>query len=166
MRKMISVWKRNKRVEGEAISQTPLPGELPRQMAARELQTANGMWRAIIEELKSKGKLFDYDLMLQDNRSESYRDAQEGSLFVLRAPQQVRPPADTGVCYRINKVNQTLELSLNDSPQLPAYERHSLQLETTHKFCQACLDVLNYYCKYREARSNVSFLQESPQHLR
>lgn len=133
-----------------------LPGELPPGVSGIELKT-NSQIRSVRDRLISEQELFNYDIMLRDTRSESYRDAGgEGSLFVKRAPQEIRSPADTGVSYHLNETNRTCEVSLNDAPQRPEYEWNSVQLETRHDLCEACIDVLNYYCWYRGARSTVS----------
>lgn len=140
----------------------PLPGDLPARMPARELEKADEIWKSMMATLASEENLIDYDIMLCDNREDSYRDPGEGSLFIQRVPHQVRPPADTGVHYRLNEVNQEFELSLNNPPQLPDYEWNSVRVRTAHNVCQACLDVFNYYCRYIEARLVVRGLLEAP----
>ena len=127
----------------------PLPGDLPDLMPSRELETSNAMMRQI--EAVSD----DYDVFFHDNRSESYRDEQEGVLFVRRLPHQVRPPAATGVKYRRSEADQTYHLSLNNPSERAEYSWNSVRLNDSCHVCQACRDVFNYYCRYVEASVKV-----------
>ena len=127
----------------------PLPGNLPELMPSRELERSDAMLRAL--EAVSD----DCEIFLIDNMSESYRQEKEGNLFVRRDPHQVRPPADTGVEYGRSEADQTYHLSLNDPPERAEYDWNSVRLNDTYYVCQACRDVFNYYCRYREARVKV-----------
>lgn len=134
-----------------------LPGDRPSRMPAREIEIVDEMWNSMMADFASAGAdIMDKDIMLIDNRNDSYRRPKDGILFVPRAPHQIRPPADTGVHYRLDEADQEFTLSLNDPPQLSDYQWNSVQLETEHNVCQACLDILNYYCRYAEARLTVS----------
>lgn len=135
-----------------------LPGNRPGRLSAREVEVGDQMWKTSLD----LSDLNDYDVMLYSNQSKSYRDPREGNLFIQRAPHQVRSSADTGVHYRFNEVDRVHELSLKDPPRLPDYEWNSVQLKIAHKVCQACHDVLNYYCRYIEARSVVRGPLEAP----
>ena len=131
-----------------------LPGLRPPRMSRQEITLSAEMDEAIAEIMEEKGELLD--IVTRDNRSESYRMPKEGSLQVRRAPHEVRPPAHTGVQYSIND-DGVCTLSLNHAPNLPEYELNSFKLETDHHpLCQACCDVFNYYCRYKEARLEVS----------
>ena len=139
-----------------------LPEDRPGRMLAREVEMFDEMEKVVAASLDRGSDLNNYDVMFYNNASASYRDPGEGSLFVQRAPHQVRPPAATGVHYRLNKADRMHEVSLHIPPQLPDYEWNSVQLKTAHKVCQACHDVLNYYCRYIEARSVVRGPLEAP----
>ena len=118
-------------------------------MPSRELEIGDAMLR------EAEAVSDDCDILFQDNRIESYRNEQEGLLFVRRDPHQVRPPADTGVEYGRSEADQTYHLSLNDPPERAEYDWNSVRLNDTYYVCQACRDVFNYYCRYREARVKV-----------
>ncbi|KAK0104778.1 hypothetical protein ONS95_005048 [Cadophora gregata] len=130
---------------------TLLPGRRPPRMSRREITLAVKMEREGAEMMERRGIPLDYDIMTYDNRSESYRLPREGNLQVRRAPYEVRPPAHTGVQYSIN-AEGVFTLSLNNATQLPEYDWNSFKLDTDHHMCQACCDVFNYYCRYKEAR--------------
>jgi hypothetical protein len=135
-----------------------LPGYRPVGLPAREIQLEDERWRDVTELLEAEGVSGDCDLMLIDERSGSYRELEKENLLVQRLPHEVRPPSHTGVQHRFNEATRVAELSLNDAPRLPEYEWTSMQLETEHNLCQACLDVFNYFCKYLEAKTAVSCL--------
>ena len=91
------------------------------------------------------------DNMIVDNSTASARDPNEASLMVGRAPHVVRPPHETGVQYRISEGR--LDVALENCPSYPT---DSIDVQTPHRLCQACLDVLHYYCQYQEARSTMT----------
>ncbi len=129
----------------------PLPGELPELMPSRELEFGDGM----MSEIEATAAYNDYDIVFRDNRGESYRDEEEGLLFVRRAPHEVRTPIDTGVSYARSGADEKYDVSLNNSPKRPEYNWNSVRLDDTRPVCQACRDVFNYYCRYFEARLKV-----------
>jgi len=110
------------------------------------------MQKAVAEAI---AKYPDYDTIIKSNLGEDYRNPQEGSLFVHRAPHEIRPQADTGVQVQFDEADQRFVVTLDYPLQQTQYEWNSIQLETEHILCVACLDVLNYYCKYSEARFTV-----------
>jgi len=131
-----------------------LPGERPKHLSGQEIELVAARDRHMAEMMLQQN-LRDYDIIEHDNRSDSYRDNDEGSLLVRREPQVIRPPEDTGVTYGFDEIKQALQIGLNNSTRKPEYEWKSLKLRTQHKLCQACVDVLNYYCKYLERRLEV-----------
>ncbi len=131
-----------------------LPGEMPASISKRELESAQAMADEMKRHLDSGPVPLDYDILEHDNRGVSYREPSEPSLRVQREPQEIRPSAHTGVLYNFDQ-EDVLQLSLENPTVLPEYEIDSVKLSTGHHLCQACLDVLNYYCKYKEIRSAV-----------
>ena len=122
----------------------PLPGEFT-GYPGRELESMGEMWNSMTTIAERE----NYDVLLHDNRSQSYRNQEDGTLFVGRQPHEVRPPSEIGVRYQIT-----------NSSHRPEYEIQALRLHTYHNLCQACVDCLNYYCQYIGARSKVCKSQE------
>lgn len=91
------------------------------------------------------------DIWIHDTSIESYRETEESTslLYVQRSPHQVRSPEDTGIGFETDEVNEIVKYyAMENVPKKAVYEQRSLYLETQNKLCQACLDVLNYFCKY------------------
>ncbi|KAL2073917.1 hypothetical protein VTL71DRAFT_11243 [Oculimacula yallundae] len=128
-----------------------LPGQRPPRMGSQEISMAEKMDRQMAEMIEQDPEVAECDIICHDTRGESYRDPNEGSLIVRRAPHEVRPPADTGVVYSLDSEGG-LSLSLRSTPRAPEYKWNSFELRTEHPLCQACRDVFNYYCQYQEAQ--------------
>lgn len=101
----------------------------------------------------------DWDVMTYANGSESHRNWEDGTLFVRRQPHEVRPPSETGVRYQFTS-DGNVHLHLERLPQRAEHEGQAIQLHTYHKLCQACIDCLNYYCKYMKTASEVCKSQQ------
>jgi len=138
-----------------------LPGIRPRRMPALEQEIVDEIHeeaqRSMNERLGPEGK--DCDMMVQSHASANYRDPADRSLIVRRAPHQVRPSADTGVYYSLVEEGRLhrMDIGLKEVPQLAQYEWKSVEIETAHNVCQACHDVFNYYCQYKEAEIVVIY---------
>lgn len=132
----------------------PLPGD-PTSAPGRITETLQSLWDVVAVDSTRNGNE-DCDIMIRENTFEAHRNQEEGVLLVRRVPHEVRPQSDTGVRYRIGG-DHTLDLNLVDPVHRPEYELKSFQLlEKDYKLCQACLDCLNYYCRYVELLVCVS----------
>lgn len=131
----------------------PLPGE-PTGFPGRQMEFAEQMQGA----LDGRDHL-DWDVMIHATDSESHRNREDGTLFVRRQPHEVRPPSETGVRCQFTS-DGNVNLHLEHPPQRAEHEVQAIQLHTYHKLCQACIDCLNYYCKYMKTASEVCKSQQ------
>lgn len=128
-----------------------LPGMVP-NLPGREHDIAESMWDGALDLQDKTG----YEIFSYDNRSERRGDPDEGSLMVLGEPLEVRPRPHRGYQYKI--VDDKLSVSLEDLPKEAKKSWKSLHVKTLHRFCIACKDVLEYYCRYRAAQQKKQVL--------
>ena len=135
----------------------PLPGD-PTDAPGRVAENLQQWWDLFVADSTRNGDP-DCDLMIRKNTFDADRDQDEGVLLVRRMPHEIRPRPGTGVEYCITR-DHTLDLNLVEPTHRLEYELKSFQLlEQEYKLCQACLDCLNYYCRYVELSVEVCISQ-------
>ena len=129
-----------------------LPGDRPR-VPVKEFEKVAEMDKELESLMLNK----DYDTMYIPSLSVSYREPEEGSLFVKKPPIFIRPLAETGVVCSFDEVEKQTKVEINNIPR-PGWE--AIQFISAHKLCPACLDVLDYYARYLVARQSVRDLAQ------
>lgn len=129
-----------------------LPGEWPAAMGSREAEFS----RALHEQADKVVAENHYDLYLHSNTTDTNHKRTDATLFVERTPHQVRSFAETGAWSKVDNEQKRFLIGLNDAVWKPEHAINSFQMSEHHELCVCCLDVLNYFCKYREERPKVS----------